>query len=70
MARNFEGTTVLPPPRAQHLLHKVKVMNSELWEIGEPYSFRSNDRNGLVHMLTETFQRDTGYQASFGMSLA
>src|SRR5713226_7730039 len=24
MARNFEGTTVLPPPRAQHPLHKVR----------------------------------------------
>jgi hypothetical protein len=29
-----------------------------------------NDRNGLVHMLIETFQRDTGDQASFGMSFA
>src|SRR5260370_29040768 len=57
MARNFEGTTVLPPPEALYPLHKLKVMNSVLWEIGGPYSFRSNDLNGLVHMLTETFQR-------------
>ncbi len=65
MARNFEGTTVLPPPEALYPLHKLKVMNSVLWEIGGPYSFRSNDRNGLVHMLTETFQRDTGESGEF-----
>jgi hypothetical protein len=50
----------------------INLRGHELCTVGDrgPYSFRSDDRNGLVHMLTETFQRDTGDQASFGMSLA
>jgi hypothetical protein len=55
MARNFEGTTFSRLPG--HYTRFIKVMNSVLWEIRGPYSFRPNDRNGLVHMLTETFQR-------------
>jgi hypothetical protein len=59
-----------PASRALRPLDKAKVTKSVLWEITGPFSFGSNDRNGFVHMLTETFQRDTGDQASFGMSFA
>ena len=69
MAGNFEGTTFSRLPGHYARLIKAKVTKSVLWEIMGPYSLGSNDRNGLVHILTETFQRDTGDQASFGDDL-
>lgn len=69
MARNFEGTTFSRLPGHYARLINAKVTKSVLWEIVGPYSLGSNDRNGLVHILTETFQRDTGDQASFGDDL-
>jgi hypothetical protein len=53
MARNFEGTTFSRLPGHYTRLIKAKVTKSVLWEIMGPYSLGSNDRNGLVHILTE-----------------